>query len=236
MTPMTEAPPSAPLKAPTPVVPADLSQRLADLGPRSRRGGFGRSRFVAAMKYILPGLAMLLLIVVVAWPEFASDDARFRIPEAVGPIGTSRPQVLNARVLGVDSKSRPFQITADTSSLKNEDGHEFYLLENPKADIVLEDGSWVALTAIDGRYEEDTRLLYLVGDVNVFHDAGHEFRTPKARFNLDDRSASGDDPVEGQGPLGTLKSEGFRIFDGGDRVVFTGKSQMLLNRSAREIQ
>lgn len=204
------------------------------MGPRRQRGGFGRSRFVATMKYILPGLAMALLVVVVAWPEFANDDSRFRILEAVGPIGTSRPQVLNARVLGVDSQSRPFQITADTSALKKDEGREFYFLEQPKADIVLEDGSWVALTATDGEYEEETKYLYLVGNVNVFHDAGHEFNTPRARFNLDDRSASGDDPVEGQGPLGTLQSEGFRIFDGGDRVLFTGKAQMFVYRGARD--
>ncbi len=232
---MAETPPTASLEDTT-ATPAKLSQRLADLGPLTRRGGFGRSRFVATMKYILPGLAMLLLIMVVAWPEFASDEDRFRIPEAVGPIGTSRPQVLNARVLGVDSKSRPFQITAETSALKNKDGREYYQLEAPKADMVLEDGSWVALTAVDGEYEEDTKFLYLVGDVNVFHDAGHEFRTPKARFNLDDRSAAGDDPVHGQGPLGTLKSEGFRIYDGGDRVIFTRKAKMLVFRTAREVK
>jgi len=177
-----------------------------------------------------------LLVAVVAWPEFTSDDQRFRIPQAVGPIGTSRPQVLNPRVLGVDSKARPFQITADTSALKNEDGREFYRLEQPKADIVLEDGSWVALTALEGEYEENTKYLYLVGNVNVFHDAGHEFHTPKALFNLNDRSASGNDPVEGQGPLGTLHSEGFRIFDGGDRVLFTGKARMLVYRSTRSLR
>lgn len=233
---MTESPPSAPLKDTTAATPGALSQRFANISPRTRRGGFGRSRFIATMKYVLPGLAMLLLIAVVAWPEFVSDDDRFRVPEAVGPIGTSRPQVLNARVLGVDAKSRPFQITADTSALNNEDGQEFYLLEQPKADIVLDDGSWVALTAIDGKFDEKTKYLFLVGDVNIFHDAGHEFRTLKAQFNLDDRSASGNDPVEGQGPLGTLQSEGFRIFDGGDRILFTGKSQMLVYRSAREVQ
>lgn len=204
------------------------------MGPRTRRSGFGRSRFVATMKYVLPGLAMLLLVVVVAWPEFSSDDARFNIPQAVGPIGTSRPQVLNARVLGVDSRRRPFQITADTSALKKDGEREFYQLEQPKADIVLEDGTWVALTASDGEYEEVTKSLYLKGNVNVFHDAGHEFRTPTARFNLDDRSAAGSDPVEGQGPLGTLHSEGFRILDGGDRVIFTGKARMEVYRGARE--
>jgi lipopolysaccharide export system protein LptC len=233
---MVDAPPSAPLNPVAASAREAQLQRLADIGPRRSRGGFGRSRFVAAMKLILPGLAMLLLVVVVAWPEFVDDDERFHIPEAVGPIGTSRPQVLNARVLGVDSKSQPFQITAETSALKNDGEREFYLLEQPKADIALEDGSWVALTAIDGRYEEDTKFLYLLGDVNVFHDAGHEFNTPKARFNLNDQSASGDDPVEGQGPLGTLQSEGFRILDGGDRVVFTGKAQMLVFRGARDLQ
>lgn len=216
--------------------PEALSRRFADMGPLRRRGGFGRSRFVALMKYVLPTLAMCLLVLVVAWPEFGSEDDRFRIPEAVGPIGTSRPQVLNARILGVDEKARPFQITAETSALKNQEGREFYLLEQPKADIVLEDGSWVALTAIDGEYEEATRYLYLVGNVNVFHDEGHEFSTPKARFNLDDRTASGDDPVDGQGPLGTLQSEGFRIFKESDRVLFTGKSKMLVYRSARGSQ
>ncbi len=233
---MTEAPPSVPLTDPLAKAPEAQVRMRADIGPRTHRGRFGRSRFIAAMKLILPSLAMLLLVVVVAWPELVDNDDRFRIPEAVGPIGTSRPQVLNARVLGVDSKSQPFQITAETSALKNEDGHEFYLLEQPKADIVLQDGSWVALTALDGRFEEDTKFLYLLGDVNVFHDAGHEFSTPKARFNLNDQSASGDDPVEGQGPLGTLQSEGFRIFDGGDRVLFTGKAQMLVYRGARDLQ
>ena len=233
---MTEAPPSTPLKETSAAAPRSRAQRWADIGPRSRRGGFGRSRFVATLKYILPGLATLLLVAVVAWPEFSSDKDRFRIPQAVGPIGTSRPQVLNARVLGVDSKSQPFQITADTSALKKEEGREFYLLEQPKADIVLKDGSWVALTATDGEYEEDTKSLYLIGNVNVFHDAGHEFSTPKARFNLGDQSAYGDDPVQGQGPLGTLQSEGFRIFDGGDRVLFTGKAEMFVYRSARDVR
>jgi len=234
---MVQLPPSAPAShSPAAAAVTAPAQRLATIGPRAQRGRFGRSRFIATMKYVLPGLAMLLLVVVVAWPEFTYDEDRFRIPAAVGPVGTSRPQVLNARVMGIASQSRPYQITAETSALKNENGREFYLLKQPKADIVLLDGSWVALTATDGQYEEDTKNLFLLGNVDVFHDAGHEFRTPRARLNLDDRTASGDDPVEGQGPLGTLRSEGFRIYDGGDRVLFTGKATMQVYRSAREGQ
>ena len=205
-----------------------LTKKFVDVGLRVQRGGFARSRFVAAMKYILPGLAIALLVVVVAWPEFDNDNDRVRANVEVGPIGTSRRLVINARLLCVDSQLRPFQITADSSSLKKNKDREFYQLVKPKADIVLEDGSLVALSAKDGEYEDDKKYLYLIGNVNVFHNAGHELRTPKALFDFDLNLASGDEKVEGQGPLGTLESEGFRIFEGGDRIMFTGKTRMLV--------
>ena len=36
------------------------------------------------------------------------------------------------------------------------------------------------------------------------------------------------DPVESQGPSGTLTGEGVRVIDDGDTVIFTGKSKMIL--------
>ena len=87
-----------------------LTKKFVDVGLRVQRGGFARSRFVAAMKYILPGLAMALLVVVVAWPEFDNDNDRFRANEEVGPIGTSRPQVINARLLSVDSQLQYYYV------------------------------------------------------------------------------------------------------------------------------
>ncbi|PPR14810.1 MAG: hypothetical protein CFH42_00572 [Alphaproteobacteria bacterium MarineAlpha12_Bin1] len=211
-----------------------LSQKLSEMGPRTQTGGFAKSRVVSAMKYVFPGLAMALLVVVVAWSEFDNDKNRFQAPEAVGPIGTTRPQVINARVLSVDNRLRPYQITADSSSLKKIEGREFYFLERPKADLVLEDGSWVALTAKDGEYEENSKNLFLVGNVSVYHEKGHELKTPKATINLDERSALGDEGVTGKGPLGSLSSEGFRIYEGGSRIIFTGKSKMIVQRGSRD--
>ena len=213
-----------------------LSKKLSEMGPRTQTGGFARSRVVSAMKYILPGLAMALLVVVVAWSEFDNDNNRFQAPEAVGPIGTSRPQVINARVVSVDSRLRPYQITADSSALKKIEGREFYFLEHPKADFVLEDGSWVVLTANDGEYEEKSKNLFLVGNVSVYHEKGHELKTLKAMINLDERSALGDESVIGKGPLGSLSSEGFRIYEGGSRVIFTGKSKMIVRSGSRDIK
>ena len=223
--------------APQPDASADTrAARRSRLGaaPRRRRSGFGRSRIVSTMKYLLPGIAFALLVLVAVWPRLLPDEDRFRIDlEAVGPAGGAKPQVLNPRLQGIDSAARPFQVTADFGARGDvEGGGEIYDLTNPKADIVLADGSWVALTANDGRFEAKTNTLHLTGDVNLFHDQGYEFTTTAAQVDLVTSTASGVEPVDGQGPFGVLNAEGFRVFDSGDRVLFLGTARLTVFEGA----
>ena len=223
--------------APQPDASADTrAARRSRLGaaPRRRRSGFGRSRIVSTMMDVLPGIAFALLVLVAVWPRLLPDEDRFRIDlEAVGPAGGAKPQVLNPRLQGIDSAARPFQVTADFGARGDvEGGGEIYDLTNPKADIVLADGSWVALTANDGRFEAKTNTLHLTGDVNLFHDQGYEFTTTAAQVDLVTSTASGDEPVDGQGPFGVLNAEGFRVFDSGDRVLFLGPARLTVFEGA----
>ncbi|HCP01162.1 MAG TPA: hypothetical protein DIT35_06690, partial [Rhodospirillaceae bacterium] len=162
------------------------------------------------------------------WPRLAPDEDSFRINlEVVGPAGGAKPQVLNPRLQGIDAAARPFQVTADFGARSDSvNGGEVYDLTHPKADIVLADGSWVALTANDGRFEAKTNTLHLAGDVNLFHDQGYEFVTTVAQVDLITSTASGDAPIIGQGPFGILDAEGFRIFDSGERVLFLGHARL----------
>jgi lipopolysaccharide export system protein LptC len=41
--------------------------------------------------------------------------------------------------------------------------------------------------------------------------------------------ARGSKPVEGQGPFGNLKAEGFVIHNRGERIEFTGRSTIVLH-------
>ena len=202
-------------------------KRLSSV-PRKRRSGFARSRIVVIMKYLLPGLAFTMLVLVAVWPRLSPDEDQFRIDlAAVGPTGGSMPQVLNPSLQGIDSEQRPFQITADLGSRsQNEDGEEIYGLTNPKANILLKDGTWVALNANNGEFKSVSSTLFLVGDVNLFHDEGYEFQTTKARVNLDDSTASGDEHIDGQGPFGILEAEGFRVLESGQRIVFLGPAKL----------
>src|SRR3546814_9872677 len=77
--------------------------------------------------------------------------------------------MVNARYTGVDELGRPFTLTANNARQENA-STQAVDLEQPKADIVLEDGSWVALTATEGVYYRDKQTLKLTGAVNLFQE------------------------------------------------------------------
>ena len=186
------------------------------------------SVFVTWMKLLLPALACALVILVVAWPQIVPDDSGFKL-EAISDIAQQAEtlSMLNARYTGFDEERRPFTITADVASQEPGDDEKINLVL-PKADITLTGGEWLAVTADRGLYERTKQQLHLEGNVNLFHDNGFEMRSEEANVDLQEGKAWGDLPVEGQGPAGTIKSRGFRVYDRGSRIFFTGQSHMLL--------
>ncbi len=198
-------------------------------GTRQRQGKTQTySRFVSLTKIILPTLAVLILGLVMAWPHLQSKDNRFRIGFTTLKLtGNQDKSMINPRFLGTDKSTKPFSVTADIA--KNMIGNaEIVDLEMPKADMTLEDGSWLVLTANTGVYDKMKRTLALRDKVNLFHDSGYEFKTSVADIDLTKGLAEGDKPVTGQGPFGSLKSQGFRLIDKGRIIHFKGKSKLIM--------
>ncbi|MHA1564774.1 MAG: LPS export ABC transporter periplasmic protein LptC [Alphaproteobacteria bacterium] len=193
---------------------------------------------MSTTKVVLPAIAAALLLVALAWPQLKPGEDRFQLDiAAIGLASGGKPLVLNPRLLGIDEQARPFQITADIGSrLDDKGGLEVYQLDEPKADIILQDGSWVALTATDGVFERVGQMLYLSGGVNLFHDSGYEFATPSARVNLTERSAEGDEAIHGQGPFGIIDAEGFRVINRGEVILFTGKAVLTIKPAGGVVQ
>lgn len=198
--------------------------------PQARAGRFRRSRFIAVMKVLLPSAAVALLVLVAAWPAFEFGSDRFRLDFAlVVPLTAAEPQMLNPRLLSIDSRQQPLTLTADMATRVSGVGEsEMYRLSEPKADVMLDDGTWWALSASEGLFQRDANVLDLKGAVSLFHDSGYEFGTETARIFLDRRDVVGDQAISGHGPFGEIQAEGFRIIDGGGRMLFTGKSKLTI--------
>jgi lipopolysaccharide export system protein LptC len=195
-------------------------------------GGALYSQFVGVLKLLLPMIATALMLIVMIWPQLTSKDEGFRIGVAEISVEDAKNlRMVNPRYMGVDDADRPYALTADIAKQTSGDD-QMGRLTAPKADITLEDGTWIALTAESGSYYRDIRLLDLFGSVNLYHDEGFEIHTASAQFDLAKGDATGQDPVQGQGPFGTIEAQGFRITTGGKSIIFTGKSHMVILPSA----
>jgi len=192
------------------------------------------SFFVGLMKVLLPATAAALILLVVAWPNFTGQEEGFRLSVSkLAPSQAESLTMLNARFEGRDENDRPYSVTADIAT-QSETDKDLLTLELPKADITLEDGAWLALTAKSGEYRKEAQILDLAGSVNLFHDKGFELRTEAARVRLDEGTAEGAQPVHGQGSVGTIQAEGFRVQDRGARIFFLGRSHLVVRREAQE--
>lgn len=192
------------------------------------------SRHVAFLKVALPLIALVLLGLVLAWPRLNPDTREFRLGagKIAATVETEASRMIRPRYVGTDDANQPFTVVADTAT--HAGSADRILLDQPKADVTLRDGSWVAVNAREGLYDRVRQTLGLRNDVTVFHDAGYEFHTEAADVDLHTGSASGTAAVEGQGPFGHLTAEGFQILNKGSTILFLGKSRIELRPEATQ--
>ena len=178
------------------------------------------------MKMLLPAIALCLIALVVIWPQLLQVSDSFKGPRiAASDADTLR--VANPRFVGVDEKDRPYEIIADTARQESESADDVYL-DGPQADMMTETGAWMTLTAATGVWHKRAESVDLGGGVAVFHEAGHQLASDTARIDLGEGTAASDDPTTGQSPGGNVSGEGFRLYDRGARIMFTGKAKAVL--------
>lgn len=210
--------------------PSTLHPAPEEAAPRRRAHGY--SGFVRAMKIALPVTAIVLVALVVAWPQLQMVEEEFRVRfAALKASAVDQVEMVNARYFGTNDKNLPYAVTATRALELSSDG-DIVELDNPKADMNLEGGAWVMLNGDKGYYSKSGGTLRLEGNVSVFHDKGYEFHTSEALIQVAEGDAVGGKPVQGAGAFGQLTGEGFVLTDKGKRILVTGKSRLILNQGA----
>jgi lipopolysaccharide export system protein LptC len=185
----------------------------------------GRVRAIRALKVSLTALAAILIALLALWPQLRTSTDRLRIAFADLDVTGDDLSMINARYVGTDSNNRPYSITADAAR-QRVPGKGRLQLESPQADIHLQDGSWVMVTADKGEYNPDDRMLNVVGAVRLFHDSGYEFLSREANIDLERNAVWGSHHITGQGPFGEMEGEGFRFNKDGMTMMLIGRSRL----------
>jgi lipopolysaccharide export system protein LptC len=183
-----------------------------------------RSRLLGVLRVLLPLLALVLVGLVLAWPQIMRDSGGIGVPTLVPGDGDQpdRLRMDSPRYVGKTSSDRPYELTARAASLDPLQANVVHL-EQPAADIALGEDGDVHLLAASGTYDRDTGRLLLDGGIEVVTSSGYRFVTPSARINLGQGQIRGWQPIEGEGPAGTLSANRFEIQDAGDVLRFDGR-------------
>jgi len=172
----------------------------------------GYSRFVRIMKVMLPIVAFSLIVLVVVYSSSGREPENVAISSTdVSEISQDRALV-NPKLTGTDGRGQPFTVTAKGASLAAGKTRRM-TIDEVKADITMQDRSWVQVGAVQGVLDVEGKTLDLSQTINIYSDRGYECHTDSARYDFGSGILKGETPIRCQGPLGVItasKFEGLR--------------------------
>jgi lipopolysaccharide export system protein LptC len=204
--------------------PANLSSaRSSSLGQRRvlAANHQGYSRWVRILRIALPVAALVLIGVLFLWPT-AQPQKKIVIPKQL-------PQVTmeQAHFTGTDDANQPFSIKA-AHAKQLPDRLAIVDLRSLEADMQLNDGTQITGAAQIGRFDQAQKRLWLGGDVVLTDSKGNRFLTSELNVDMPGKVVWTDRPARLTGDFGVIEGEGFRAYDGGRLVIFTGHSRATL--------
>lgn len=191
-----------------------------------------RTAFIRLLRFGLIGLTGVIVVAVIVQILLRSLGGEVQAPVTVG----EDARMINPRFTGRDENGTPYVVTADAAIRRRGEDTRLTELESPQLDydLISADEDAEGVLARTGLYDADARTLDLSADVRFRTRSGYEFLADHARIYLSDERVVGDSPVEGDGPMGTIRADGYEILDGGDRVVFTGNVRTHLRNEASD--
>jgi lipopolysaccharide export system protein LptC len=192
-------------------------------GPRPPDGWFAR-RLVGVLRLALPAAALILIALVVAWPQIMGRGAGLIAPMfAPGEMTGAEVMLMHQpRYVGETDNAEPFELTAASASLDPLEPSRVHL-DQLAAAIDARGQRDFRLLATSGIYDRDRERLDLSDGIEVTTSDGYRFQTPSATINLVRARAVGSEPIVGSGPSGTLSADRFEFEDGGQVLRFKGR-------------
>lgn len=185
--------------------------RLADLQNAEHHLAVskGYSRFIKAMRYALPILALGLIVVVITWSEI--DDKIVAIPkEELLPSSDTiigQTEVTNPHFESVDEFNQPITVVAD-QALQNQNNPDLINLTNPIADFKTEKGNAMHIEAQSGTLEQKEEKLFLQHNVKINHDDGYLVEAEELRINMKTKQAFSDKNITISSEKAVINAQG----------------------------
>ncbi|HYZ27293.1 MAG TPA: LPS export ABC transporter periplasmic protein LptC [Geminicoccaceae bacterium] len=213
-----------------------MSSALRGLAPRAGATAPDRwlsRRTVGVLRLALPIAALLLVGLVMAWPQLVGRGAGLIAPMLVPDeiAGGDVMRMHQPRYVGQTENAEPFELTAASAYLDPIRPDRVHL-DQLAGDLDSSGRRDFRIVAVSGIYDRNKEKLELSGGIELTTSDGYRFETPSASVDLDRARVVGREPIAGAGPNGTLAAERFEFEDGGEILRFNGRVRVTLQASS----
>ena len=187
--------------------------------------------FVTRMKRALSISAAAVIFAVLAFFVVQRAPREFDLTfERMGTIDNDLAMI-NPRLTGADAKGNPFVITAK-EAVQDAKNPKRATPKTIEADMNTPRG-WVNARAASGVVDLTAKTMQLAGGLSLFTDTGYELHTQSASVDLKAGVVRGDEPVTGQGPMGTMRADTFHYDREAGLMTMAGRVVMTMSGKNR---
>jgi lipopolysaccharide export system protein LptC len=201
-------------------------QRDALLTPRQRAAlpGSYRDTLFGVLRWLLPGLAVLVLAVIIIWPLTKAREFSFLLAKDKVAIAEERLRIDRPVYRGETAKGEAFVLSA-AGAVQRSSAVPIVELSDLRAKLQLSDGP-LTVTAPSGRYFLDTDKLQVAGPVMLESTSGFSLDSSQVDIDINARTVSTDTPVSGTVPLGSFRAGRLEADIRGRTVVLDGGAHL----------
>ena len=185
------------------------------------------SKFIKTIKFVFLGISILMLLLIVinnrqSQIKIVGDKFSYS-----GKIDGSINQVLVKPIfMGLNKEEQPFKVTASKATRFKEETNTFYL-ENPIGEILIDNDKYY-LSGNNGIYDKNIQELKINGDVKFNNNLDLKFSTTEVFFDFKKQILFGEKAVSGYRNNTKIDSQGIKILNKENKIIFTGKTKLLL--------
>ena len=185
------------------------------------------SKFIKTIKFIFLAISILMLVLIIInnrQNQIKIAGEKFSYTEKID--GSINQVLVEPIFMGLNKKEQPFRVTASKATRFKEESNTFYL-ENPVGEILIDKDKYF-LSGKSGVYDKNIQELKINGDVKFNNNLDLKFSTTEVLFDFKDQILFGEKAVSGYRNNSKIDSQGIKILNKENKIIFTGKTKLLL--------
>lgn len=142
-------------------------------------------------------------------------------------LNESNQVVIEPKFIGINKQKRPFLIQAIKAEKKDaKDG--LYKLQEPSGEMKNAKGKKFFLNSKKGQFDQNKQKIFLFENVELTDIEVLSFKTDSAYIDLSTNDIYGNNKTFGFNNDGKIESNGFKIKNEGDIIIFNGPTNLLI--------